>query len=269
MLIAVLINEFPEVLVSAWRFKFGTCVPAGFGGGAAVEPWTNSTCKGSAQPQPWTDGWCGYSTSWPADWNSSELECVERQWRWRHPSDPERVCFDGVSSSNCICIHQICYADASGETYRGDVSTGLQDLLVCIEMFIASLAHAWCFTYKAHRDRSGKHHKSSTKKALVEMANWSDVGENGLLGVKQMLHDSKAFAQGMKRGLLNPEELEYYWPQARVLSDELMVQLRERINEEVQRREHKNLLARVPILLVSVGRAACTSPLHHSLICIG
>ena len=24
-------------------------------------------------------------------------------------------------------------------------------MLVCIEMFIAAMAHSWCFTYKAHR----------------------------------------------------------------------------------------------------------------------
>ena len=48
------------------------------------------------------------------------------------------------------------------------------------------------------------------------MANWSDVGEHGLLGVKQIAIDSKNFAKGIKRGLQDPEDINYYWPQARV-----------------------------------------------------
>jgi hypothetical protein len=127
--------------------------------------------------------------------------------------------------------------------FQSDVSKGLQDVLVCFEMFLGSLAHLACFTvravqgrlsglsishsnrccvallyfragrltvqnggfrpgqYKAHRDTSGKAKKTSAFDALKEMANWSDVGEHGLLGVKQMVTDSKDVFRGLKRGM--------------------------------------------------------------------
>eukprot|EP01052_Picozoa_sp_SAG31_P001301 SAG31_NODE_44_length_31168_cov_16.507290_11_plen_864_part_00 len=249
VVIAVLIEIKPEILVSAWRFKYGTCVPPE-NTGPPSNFQRNLTCTLaiSQGSEPWTNGWCGYDDSFSAGWNSSEQRCVDNKWRWRHVTIPEKVCMDGRSSSDCICDEQICFADATAATYRGDVSTGLQDLLVCIEMFIASLAHAWCFTYKAHRDETGRHRKTTTKKALVEMANWSDVGENGLLGMKQMLHDSRRVAQSMKRGFLDPEELEYYWPHAKLLNTALLLQLREKIDGEVAAREYKIMLRAVPIL---------------------
>ena len=48
-------------------------------------------------------------------------------------------------------------------------------MLVCIEMFIAAMAHSWCFTYKAHRPEGHKDDekgpvKTSAGAALREMA---------------------------------------------------------------------------------------------------
>lgn len=92
----------------------------------------------------------------------------------------------------------MCCRQVGESKFEQDVSKGLQDVLVCIEMFLAALCHTWCFTYKVHRGNE-KHKKKSKGDALRDMANWSDVGEHGLLGVKQIAIDSKAFAKGLKR----------------------------------------------------------------------
>ena len=58
------------------------------------------------------------------------------------------------------------------------------------------------------------------------MANWSDVGENGLLGIGKMVADSKDVFKGLKRGMMDPTDLTYYFPQARVLRSSQIRELR-------------------------------------------
>ena len=66
-------------------------------------------------------------------------------------------------------------------------------------MFIAAMAHSWCFTYKAHRPEGHKDDgkgpvKTSAGAALREMASWGDVGN---MGLGKMIQDTRAFGRGV------------------------------------------------------------------------
>lgn len=186
------------------------------------------------------------SAQFETGWNATERDCTAHDWLWRHPTD--EACPDGFcDGADETCIDNICYLNVGESKFEQDVSKGLQDVLVCIEMFLAAICHTWCFTYKAHIGNE-KHEKKSTREALRDMANWSDVGEHGLLGVKQIAIDSKNFAKGIKRGMQDPEDLAYYWPQARFLQSEKIAELRDNLSGELTMREHKRFLTKVPAL---------------------
>ena len=106
---------------------------------------------------------------------------------------------------------------------------------MCIEMFIAAMAHSWCFTYKAHRpvnhkdDAQGGPTKLTKAAALREMANWNDVSD---MGLGKMLKDTRAFGRGVAQGMKDPSTFEFYWPNAQKLDNADLAQLIEELERE-------------------------------------
>ena len=56
---------------------------------------------------------------------------------------------------------------------KNDIAAGLQDFLICIEMFIAALAHAYAFPPKDYMDPT--HPKTSFMKSVKIMFDVRDV----------------------------------------------------------------------------------------------
>eukprot|EP01052_Picozoa_sp_SAG31_P045812 SAG31_NODE_8520_length_1437_cov_1.156203_2_plen_281_part_01 len=174
--------ELDWLPISAWRYQIGNCVP---GEGVEIIDYHNMTIGGGSFAD----------SRYEPGWNETERDCTQSGWLWQYPA--EDACIDGEcvgsEEEEMVCIDKVCHINVGESKFQQDVSKGIQDVLVCIEMFLAALCHTWCFTYKAHRGNM-QHQKKSTMAALREMANWSDVGEHGLLGVKQIAIDSKNFA---------------------------------------------------------------------------
>eukprot|EP00658_Telonema_sp_P-2_P063889 TRINITY_DN5271_c0_g1_i1.p1 TRINITY_DN5271_c0_g1~~TRINITY_DN5271_c0_g1_i1.p1 ORF type:complete len:524 (-),score=109.53 TRINITY_DN5271_c0_g1_i1:314-1738(-) len=61
-----------------------------------------------------------------------------------------------------------------------DVATGMQDFLICIEMFFAALAHKWVFSYKEYRTTGSREHGIGIfcRNMLAGMFDVSDVAED-------------------------------------------------------------------------------------------
>ena len=137
-----ILEELHLLPLNDWQYAVGSCVPDGVQSVAGTED------------SPWATGWNGYNTTltgaidWRPGWNTTERGCTENLWWWRHPTD--RTCIGGQSDSACRCINQICYIDVSETMFQSDVSKGLQSLLICCEMFVASLCHLVIFSYKVH-----------------------------------------------------------------------------------------------------------------------
>lgn len=250
-----IMEEMRWINLDTWRFGEGICVAPLEGAeeeGRRILEEAMVHCKGEG---------CGAGEVFAEGieeelWNSTERGCVEHGWLWSHPT--EDVCFDGTEDEcreGSQCIEHICFAAIDEEKFLEDVSKGLQDVLVCIEMFIAAMAHSWCFTYKAHRPISHKkageddHEdgpvKMSTTEALREMANWQDVSE---MGLGKMIKDTRAFGRGVSQGMKSPATLEYYWPNAQQLTTADLALLLQELEGEQERRDNKAILKKVPIL---------------------
>jgi CRP-like cAMP-binding protein len=237
-------EELHWIDLDTWRFAEGVCIAPPEGGPEGGE-------RRFLRILQETDGF----VAGEADemWNSTERGCVENGWLWSHPS--EDVCFDGTDEEcqheGSTCVDHICFKAVNEEEYLEDVSKGLQNVLVCIEMFIAAMAHSWCFTYKAHRpinhkdDAEGGPVKLTKAEALREMANWNDVSD---MGLGKMIKDTRAFGRGVAQGMKDPSTVEFYWPNAQKLDNADLAHLIEELEGERERREHKAILMKVPIL---------------------
>lgn len=66
----------------------------------------------------------------------------------------------------CVLCHAVLWCVQVNEqftTYTAtDVAEGLQDFLICIEMFLAALAHAYAFPPRVSTDLPGQHMHSGT-----------------------------------------------------------------------------------------------------------
>jgi CRP-like cAMP-binding protein len=235
-------EEMHWIDLDTWRFAEGACVP-GIGEGDGGE--RRMLMRMLEESEGFVIG------EGEGLWNSTERGCVEHGWLWSHPT--EDVCFDGRDDEcheGAVCHDHICFENVDEEGYLEDVSKGLQNVLVCIEMFVAAMAHSWCFTYKAHRpinykdDEDGPA-KLSKAEALREMANWNDVSE---MGLGKMIKDTRAFGRGVAQGMKDPATLEFYWPNAQQLSSPDLAALLSELEGERERREHKAILRKVPIL---------------------
>jgi len=70
-----------------------------------------------------------------------------------------------------------------------DVATGIQDFLICIEMFLAALAHKWVFSYKDYitdRNSEGANCGSLLTNCVL-MFDLSDVGEEAVHHVSDVV----------------------------------------------------------------------------------
>lgn len=62
-----------------------------------------------------------------------------------------------------------------------DVSTGLQDFMICIEMFLAAIAHKWVFSYKEYvNDETREQSCYEYVTNCIYMFDVSDVGEDAV-----------------------------------------------------------------------------------------
>jgi len=68
-----------------------------------------------------------------------------------------------------------------GDWTQDNISRGLQDFIICIEMSILSIAHIWVFTYEVYQDNSDWYHSpkdaisSPIKNFAVDVMNPTDV----------------------------------------------------------------------------------------------
>jgi len=78
-----------------------------------------------------------------------------------------------------ILVNTGVIADVFGTAERTDIhsiSSSMQNFLICIEMFLAAIAHHYAFSYKAYVDLAAD--QPNCCESFCEMWNFSDVKED-------------------------------------------------------------------------------------------